>query len=100
MMGTAQGRLCPPYEPGLQPRAPSPCALPNPVAVQRQRRGAGDAAAAGGTVRPRRPADDADDGGAAWLLLEHGPAGIAGAGAHSIAKALADRIDQADLQRS
>ena len=65
----------------LQGRSPLPRGLQNPVPVKRQRRDSGEAAAAGAAVRPGRPADDADDNGTGWLVLEHRPAGIAGAGA-------------------
>ena len=38
--------------------------------------------------------------GPPWLVFENRAAGIAGAGAEPVARALADRIDQADLQRA
>ena len=57
-------------------------------------------AAARRAVRSGRPADDADDGGAALLVLEYRRAGISGAGAEPVARALPDGIDQADLQRA
>ena len=51
--------------PNSQRRAPLPRGLHDPVAVERQRRNAGQTAAARAAVRPGRPADDADDGRAA-----------------------------------
>ena len=75
-----------------------PCGLQDPVAVERERRDPGEAAAAGAAVRPGRPAHDADDDGAGWLDLEHRPAGIAGTCAKPLARALASGIDQANLQ--
>src|SRR5439155_9112963 len=84
--------------PALEGGAPLPRGLQHPVAVERERRDAGHATAAGAAVRPGRPADDADDLGAARFVLENRRAGIAGAGAKPIARALADRIDQTNLQ--
>ena len=81
-----------------QYKTPLPRGLHNPVAVERQRRHAGQAAAAGAAVRPCRPADDPDDGRAALPVLKHRAAGIAGTRAEPAARALPDRIDQANLQ--
>ena len=61
--------------------------LQNPVPVKRQRRDAGEAAAAVRIIRPRRPRDDADDNGLAILFFEHRRAGIAGAGAKPVSRA-------------
>src|SRR4051812_6174684 len=77
---------------------PLPRGLQEPVAVKCERRDAGHPAAAGSPVRPGRPADDADDDGATWLVLEDRRAGIAGAGAEPVTCPLPDRIDQPDLQ--
>src|SRR4051812_34197266 len=100
MVGTAQRcAFAHPTIRVLQPRAPLPRGLLQPVAVERQRRDAGEPAATGRAVRPGRPADDADDGGTRLLVLEHRSAGIAGAGAEPVAGALVDGIDEADLQR-
>src|SRR6266404_2534595 len=85
--------------PSSQRRTPLARGLHNPVAVECERRNAGQAAAARAAVRPRRPADDADDGGAALPVLKHRAAGIAGTGAEPVSIALPDRIDQANLQR-
>src|SRR5437764_2666890 len=82
----------------LQSRSPLPCGLQDPIAVERERRDPGETAAAGAAVRPGRPTHDADDDGAGWLVLEHRPAGIAGACAKPAARALASGIDQANLQ--
>src|SRR5260370_17417241 len=84
---TSQGK--PPVLRGLQDR----------VAVERERRKAGQSAAARAAVRPGRPADDANDGRAARPVLEHRAAGIPSAGAKPVAGALRERIDQANLQR-
>src|ERR1700730_62049 len=80
-----------------QRRTPRPRGFQNPVAVKRERRNAGQAAAARAAVRPGRPADDADDGSTALAVLKHRPAGIPGAGAEPVAGALRERIDQTDL---
>src|SRR5258708_28300586 len=72
--------------------------LQDPVAIERKRRDPGQAAAARAAVRPRRPADDADDGGTALPVLKHRATGIPRTGAKPLACALSDRIDQADLQ--
>src|SRR5258707_1899570 len=83
---TSQGK--PPLARGLQ----------NPVAITRKRRDAGQAAAARAAVRPRRPADDANDDGTALPGLKHRATGIPGAGTKPLACTLSDRIDQPDLQ--
>src|SRR6266702_4647790 len=57
-------------------------------------------AAAGSAVRPGRPADDPDKHGTSWSVLEHGAAGIPGAGADSIANTVGYGIDQPDLKRA
>src|ERR1700716_1230841 len=81
-----------------QRKTPLARGLKNPVAVERERRNAGQAAAARAAVRPGRPADDADDGRGALPVLEHRAAGIPGTGAEPVPDALPDRIDQPDLQ--
>src|SRR5262249_60611695 len=53
--------------------------LADPLAHERERGGAGDAAAAGPAGGARAPADHADEHEPAARLLEHRPAGIAAA---------------------
>src|SRR5712675_3074481 len=84
--------------PASQGKTPLARGLQDPVAIERKRRDAGEAAAARAAVRPRRPADDADDGGSALPVLKHRATGIPRTGAKPLACALSDRIDQADLQ--
>src|SRR6185436_15142869 len=84
----------------LHSSAHLPCRLQDPFAVQRQRRDAGEAAAAVGHVGSGRPADDADNRRASLLVLEHRPAGIAGAGPHPLTRTLTKGIDKTDLQRA
>src|SRR5260370_1573834 len=84
--------------PASQGKTPLARGLQDPVAIERKRRDAGQAAAARAAVRPRRPADDADDGGTALPVLKHRTTGIPGTCAKPLACALSDRIDQADLQ--
>src|SRR3981081_1300476 len=85
-------------QPNSNRKTPLAGGLQDPVAVERERRNAGQSAAAGAAVRPRRPTDDAADGRPARPILEHRPAGIAGTGAKSVANPLRGRIDQANLQ--
>src|SRR5215471_14917995 len=63
-----------------QHKTPLPRHLQNPVPIEGERGDAGQSAAAGAAVRPRRPADHADDGRAALLIFEYRAAGIPGAG--------------------
>src|ERR1700694_2655852 len=81
-----------------QSKTPLAAGLQNPVAVKRERRDAGQTAAARAAVRPRRPADDADDRSGALAVLKHRATVIPGAGAKPLACALPGRIDQANLQ--
>ena len=97
---TDKARTAPRLRQTYNDRTPLPRGLQDPVAVKRQRRHAGQPATARGAVRSGRPADDADDDRAARLVLEYRRAGIPGAGAEPVARALPDRIDQADLQRA
>src|SRR4051812_8785227 len=83
-----------------QRRTPAPRGLQDPVAIERERRDTGQPAAAGGSVRPRGPADDADEHGSCRLVLEHGTAGITGAGANSVANTVGYGVDQPDLERA
>src|SRR6202042_4237 len=82
-----------------QRRAPLPRGLHNPVAVERQRGDAGQAATTGAAIRPGRPADDTDDHWTALPVLEYRAAGIPGTGAEPVSRAARERIDQPDLQR-
>src|SRR6476660_7866818 len=84
--------------PASQGKTPLARGLQDPVAIERKRRDPGQAAATRAAVRPRRPADDADDGGSALPVLEHRATGIPGTGAKPLARPLSDRSDQADLQ--
>src|SRR6266851_2562484 len=74
--------------------------LQNPVPVKRERRDAGQTAAARGAVWSRRPADDTDNGRAALAVFKHRASGIPGAGAKPVARAQSDGIDEANLQAS
>ncbi len=80
------------------PSAPASRGGDDPVAVERQRRYAGEAAAARRVVCAGRPAHHTGDDAAAVLILERGRAGVSGAGAHASAFILGLRIDQAHLQ--
>src|ERR1700694_1907344 len=84
--------------PNSDRKTPLARGLQDPVPVERERRNPGQAAAAAAAVRPGRPADDANDGGAVRPVLEYGSAGIPGAGANPVADAQRERIDQPDLQ--
>src|SRR5262249_41575656 len=84
----------------LERKSPLPRSRQNPVAIERQRRHAGEAAATRAAFRPRGPAHDADDRRRPLLILEHGRAGIAGAGAKPGLRALPGRIDETNLQRA
>src|SRR5712672_15807 len=84
--------------PASQGKTPLARGLQNPVAIKRKRRDPGQAAAARAAVRPRRPTDDADDGGSALPVFKHRATGIPGTGAQPLPRPLSDRIDQADLQ--
>src|SRR5262245_58660091 len=84
----------------LQRRTPAPRCLQNPVAIERQRRHAGQSAAAGAAIRPGRPTDDADNDRTTRLVLEHGTTGITRAGADSIANTVGYGIDQTNLKRA
>src|SRR5258705_1270648 len=90
----------PDQPPSSQRKAPLARRLQNPVAIKRKRRDPGQAAAARAAVRPRRPTDDADDGGSALPVFKHRATGIPGTGAQPLPRPLSDRIDQADLQSS
>src|SRR5579883_2124815 len=81
-----------------QSKTPLPSGSQNPVAVKCERRHPGQPAASVAAVRPGRPADDADDCGASLLILEHRAAGIPGAGAKTIARAIGRGVHEADLQ--
>ncbi len=64
----------------LQRSAPAARGAQDPVAVERERGDAGEAATAVAVAGAGRPTHHADDDGAAGLHLEGGRAGIAGAG--------------------
>ena len=74
--------------------------LHHPAAVARERRDAGEAAAAGGVGGAGRPAHDACDQQAAADVAKHRRAAVAGAGTEACALAFGGGIDKTDLQRA
>src|SRR5262245_31166725 len=90
--------LCTAPRPELQRTAESRRRLDDPLAVELDRRDAGQPAAAGGAVRAGGPAHHADHRQPAAVVLVDRAAGVAGAGAEPGLHVGGRRVDQAELQ--
>src|SRR5258707_9175004 len=84
--------------PNSQGKTPVLRGLQDPVAVERERRNAGQTAAARAAVRPGRPADDADNGGAPPPGLKHPAPRTPRAGAEPPSTPPPHPADPANLQ--